>query len=195
MASARADSGSPDPSVVVVGAGWAGLAAALRMAQAGLPVTVLEAAPQAGGRARAVALTLAGQSLALDNGQHLMVGAYRECLAVAESAGMADGALVRHPMHLQSVDGLALRSVGLPAPWHLALALLRARGLTWTERWALLRLLGGNRDAVARRLLAQTGDRVRGRWRWEVKEVARALGMRDEDVSAIGRPGGTRSAA
>ena len=36
MASAHADSGRPDASVIVVGAGWAGLAAALRMAQAGL---------------------------------------------------------------------------------------------------------------------------------------------------------------
>ena len=131
--------------VIVVGGGWSGLAAALGVARSGLPVTLLEAAPQAGGRARGIALALAGKPLALDNGQHLMVGAYRECLALAADAGMADDALARHPMRLQSVDGLALRSVPLPAPLHLAIALLGARGLSWAERWALLRLLGGLR--------------------------------------------------
>jgi len=133
------------PPVVVVGAGWSGLAAALRLAEAGLPVTLLDSAPQVGGRARGVALSLAGRTLDLDNGQHLLVGAYRHCLAAAVGAGMADDALVRRPMALQAVDGLALRSAALPAPWHLAVGLATARGLPWSERWALLRLLGGLR--------------------------------------------------
>ena len=59
----------------------------------------------------------------------------------------------------------------------------------------LLALFRGNRRAAARSLLAQRGLRVRGGWQWEVKEIARSLGMRDEDVSAIGRPAGTRNAA
>lgn len=52
----------------------------------------------------------------------------------------------------------------------------------------LLALCQGNRPKAARSLLAQRGPRVRGGWQYEVKEIARALGMRDEDVSAIGRP-------
>ena len=131
--------------VIVVGGGWSGLAAALGVARSGLPVTLLEAAPQAGGRARGIALALAGKPLALDNGQHLMVGAYRDCLALADGAGMPRDALIRHPMRLQAVDGLALRSAPLPAPLHLAVALLGARGLSRAQRWALLRLLGGLR--------------------------------------------------
>ena len=44
------------PPVVIVGAGWAGLSAALHLRRAGVPVQVLEAAPQAGGRARSQTL-------------------------------------------------------------------------------------------------------------------------------------------
>ncbi len=66
--------------VAVVGAGWAGLSAAYRLAKLGHDVTLYESAPQAGGRARGLNLTLLGQTRALDNGQHLLIGAYTETL-------------------------------------------------------------------------------------------------------------------
>ena len=128
-----------DP-VIVVGAGWSGLAAAVALTRATLPVALLDAAPQAGGRARRLDLELAGRSVALDNGQHLMVGAYRDTLALARSVGASERALQRLPMRLRSTDGLALDSPRLPAPLHLAAGLLRARGFMPGDRLRLLRL-------------------------------------------------------
>ena len=57
--------------VAVLGAGWAGLAAAVTLAQSGVPVTVFEAARAVGGRARRVE----HNGLALDNGLHILIGA------------------------------------------------------------------------------------------------------------------------
>lgn len=133
------------PAVIVVGAGWAGLAAAVRLAESAMAVTLLEAAPQAGGRARAIPITLAQRTLTVDNGQHLLVGAYRECLTLAARSGMAGHALLRRPMQLTAVDGLHVSTPRLPAPFHLLAALIGARGIDWQERWALVRQLGGLR--------------------------------------------------
>ena len=62
--------------VAVIGAGWAGMAAAIAHAQAGRRVTVFEAARTVGGRARAVQATLPdGTPVTIDNGQHILIGA------------------------------------------------------------------------------------------------------------------------
>ena len=62
----------PAPHVAVIGGGCAGLAAAARLAEANIPITLFEAAPQLGGRARG----LSWKGLRLDNGQHILLGAY-----------------------------------------------------------------------------------------------------------------------
>ena len=148
--------------VLVIGAGWAGLSAAVHARRLGLAVGVLEAAPQAGGRARGQTLELAGQACRLDNGQHLLVGAYRECLSLIDaltapaapppsaigSARHSDatpGPYTRHPMRLESPDGLLMQPWRLPAPFDLAGAVLGAQGLDWSMRLALLRAIGGLR--------------------------------------------------
>ena len=99
--------------IAVVGAGWAGLAAALRLAEAARPVALFDAAPTAGGRARTVELATPLGRFAIDNGQHLIVGAYREALALIERLG-AGPLLGRAPLSLGSPAGLRLRAARLP---------------------------------------------------------------------------------
>lgn len=124
--------------VAVVGAGWSGLAAATRLATAGCAVTLLESAGQPGGRARN---TRVG-GLDLDNGQHLLLGAYHETLAVLERIGMAaSDVLHREPMALELSDherALRLRLGAGPSALALPWALLRAHGLTLRERLSAL---------------------------------------------------------
>jgi len=134
-------------SVAVVGGGWAGLAAAVTLADAGViraggTVTLFEAAPTLGGRARAVSIPLAGRRVEVDNGQHLMLGAYRSCLEViTRVAGAESAVLQRHRMRLAGATGLSLAAAPLPAPLHLLGALARARGLSVGDRFAMLRMM------------------------------------------------------
>lgn len=95
-------------TVIVVGAGWAGLSAAVRLTKAGQPVHLLEAAPQAGGRARRQQLRWAdGIDIHLDNGQHLLLAAYHETLALVDELG--GRGLKRVPLDWQDAAGLRLR--------------------------------------------------------------------------------------
>ncbi len=117
--------------VAVIGAGWAGLAAAVTLMDRGVRPVVYEAARQPGGRARQV--TLDGK--ALDNGQHILIGAYHETLRMMRRVG-ADPAqlLLRLPLRLSMNDGFEFRRARLPAPLDTLYALLTARGLTLAER-------------------------------------------------------------
>jgi len=141
-------------NVAVVGAGWAGMAAAIAHAQAGRRVTVFEAARTVGGRARAVPATLPdGAAATLDNGQHILIGAYAESLRLMRLVGVdADTALLRLPLTLQFPDGQGLQLPDLPPPLDALLGIARARGWGWRDKLALLRTatawqLGGFRCA------------------------------------------------
>ena len=128
--------------VAVIGAGWAGCAAAAELAANGACVTLLEASDELGGRARRLPLELAGHWHVLDNGQHLLLGAYSETAALFEQLNVAfDTVVERRPFELHYPDGFRLHAPRLPAPWHLAAALVTARGLQLSDRAAMIAFL------------------------------------------------------
>jgi squalene-associated FAD-dependent desaturase len=129
----------------VIGAGWAGLAASVALREAGAKVTVFEAGHTPGGRARRVFHD--GFESPLDNGQHLLSGAYTHTLALMRRVGRnPDALLMRRSLRLASLDGrFRLSAPRLPAPLHMAVAILGARGLSWADRFATLRLMRGLR--------------------------------------------------
>ncbi len=93
--------------IAVIGGGWAGLAAAVAATQRGHRVSLLEMAPQLGGRARSVA----HEDELLDNGQHILIGAYTQALELMTNIGVdVDQALLRMPLRLRYPDheGLSL---------------------------------------------------------------------------------------
>ena len=97
---------TPPRRVAVVGAGWAGLAAAVRATEQGHAVTLFEMAAHVGGRARSVAH--GGQTM--DNGQHILIGAYRHTLALMRTVGVdLDQVLHRQALSLRYPDGTGLR--------------------------------------------------------------------------------------
>jgi len=134
-------------NVAIIGAGWAGMAAAVALAQAKTPVTVFEPARHLGGRARTVEI----EGLALDNGQHILIGAYRETLRMMRTVGAdPDRLLLRAPLAIVYPGKFSLRAPRLPAPLHLLAALLSAGGLGWGERIAAIRFMMAMRGRAYR---------------------------------------------
>lgn len=178
--------GGLNPRVAVVGAGYAGLAAAVELADAGIGVDVFEASRTLGGRARAVDL----DGLRVDNGAHILVGAYRDTLRLMQKVGASGptpakvgardtattSVLQRHPLRLDFPGRMRLAAPRLPAPLHLAWALLTARGLDWRDKFAAIGFMRAQQargfrlaaDMSAAELFAAHGqpERVR-RFLWE----------------------------
>lgn len=118
-------------AVGIIGGGYAGMAAAVDLAERGIPVTVFESAKQLGGRARGVDYN----ETQLDNGQHLLLGCYRDTLRLIERVGGdIEQDFLRLPLQLDLHGHFTLQAPHLPAPLHLLAALLKADGLSWSER-------------------------------------------------------------
>ena len=126
---------------IIVGGGWAGLAAAIELTRHHIPVVLLESAGQLGGRAR----TVHYRDRHIDNGQHLILGAYRETLRLLKAMGIDErDVFERHRLKLQ------IRASGhpdtritlprLPAPLHVIFGLAAARGLSAYDRWCGLKM-------------------------------------------------------
>lgn len=131
--------------IAVVGAGWAGLAAAVAATGRGDAVTVYEAARVPGGRARTLQVRLRdGTAVTVDNGQHILIGAYLETLGLMERVGVDPRqALLRLPLVLRHPDGSGLALPLWPSPFDAAAGILSARGWSWGDKWSLLRAAGG----------------------------------------------------
>lgn len=125
--------------VAIVGAGWAGCAAAVEAAGNGFDVTLFEASRLLGGRARKTEI----EGLTLDNGQHILLGAYSKTLKMMERVGIdPDAAFLRLPLQMHYPPGsgaMNFETPRLPAPLHLAVGLFRTKGLGWEDKIALAR--------------------------------------------------------
>ena len=123
--------------VAVIGAGYAGMAAAVTLAGRGAQVTVFESGPVPGGRARRI--TLQGQTM--DNGQHILAGAYATLFSLMRIVGVPADAVLRVPLELRYADGFSFRALYFPAPLGLLAGLLLAPGLPWRERTGAVRFM------------------------------------------------------
>lgn len=175
--------------VAVIGAGWSGLAAATRLSEGGIDVTLVEAAPHVGGRARA--LDVGGERL--DNGQHILLGAYTATFAAMRRVGVdPENVFHRQALALEMQDGeqiFRLRVGAGPVMPALALALARAHGLRPAERLQALLSAHGLRRLPSPDLTAAAWLRTIGqphalmRWLWAPLCLA-ALNTALEEASA-----------
>jgi squalene-associated FAD-dependent desaturase len=137
---------------VVIGAGFAGLSAAVALAQRGVRVTVLEGKPVLGGRAYSFTDPDTGDFV--DNGQHVLMGCYGETLDFLKQIGAHDQLVFHEDLEIEMLAGpgqsATLKTARLPGPLHMTAALLGYRHLSVTERMSVMR--GGLRMLAMRRL-------------------------------------------
>ncbi len=149
--------------VLVIGGGFAGMSAALRLAQLGVEVILLEQRKHLGGRAYSLRDPSTGD--VVDNGQHVLTDAYSATRRFLRALGNEAQVEFQDNLHMDLIDvegsSGALHCPGLPAPLHLLVGLLRMPGLTMADRIAGLRLgwaLRRDHKANAERLDALTAD-------------------------------------
>ncbi|WP_210546707.1 hydroxysqualene dehydroxylase HpnE [Rhodoferax sp. PAMC 29310] len=128
--------------IAIIGAGWAGMAAAVQVTKSGHTAIVFEAARAIGGRARALDTSLPdGTEVTLDNGQHILIGAYADTLKLMAEVGVREqDTLRRTPMALLFPDGKGLRFPNWPTPLDALGGIVTAKGWTWADKGSLLRV-------------------------------------------------------
>lgn len=124
--------------IAIVGAGWAGLAAAITAAQKGHQVTLLEASKFWGGRARSIQTHSEDYPL-LDNGQHILIGAYQKTLSMMQIVGIdLEKAFWRKPLDLRYADGSGLSLPNKPFPLNLLQGIAFNSSWSAVDKWQLL---------------------------------------------------------
>jgi len=185
--------------VCIAGGGFAGIAAAVRLAKSGLRVLLIEARARPGGRASTIVDRASGEPV--DNGQHVLFGCYRETLALLDDLGQRDAVFVQPALHVPFIgpDGARrdLRCADLPSPFNLAAGVLRWTALDMRDRMGAVRLAlavklgrGAPRpDETVNAWLARMGQtpRVRG-WLWEPLAVAALNESPDVAAAAMFAP-------
>lgn len=139
--------------VHVIGAGLAGLSAAVRLVQAGIAVTMHEATRQAGGRCRSYDDAATGMHI--DNGTHLLLSGNHSAVDYLKSIGVAPQFA---PANFRFVDGatgeswnLRLGDGGLP--WWIFDAGSRVPNTSLLDYLKLLPLVIGGSDRPLREVL------------------------------------------
>ncbi|MGF1641096.1 MAG: hydroxysqualene dehydroxylase HpnE [Rhodospirillales bacterium] len=153
--------------VHVIGAGLSGLSAAVRLASAGWPVRVYEAAGHAGGRCRSFFDAALGRRI--DNGNHLVLSGNENTRAYLEAIGA--GARLRGPeraefpfVDLETGARWTVRPGAGPLPWWILSPSRRVPGSRPWEYLRVLRLAFARREATVAECLDGGGTLFRRFW-------------------------------
>jgi squalene-associated FAD-dependent desaturase len=151
----------PDPrDVVIIGGGFAGLSAAVALAEGGFRVAVLERKPKLGGRAYSFPDPEGGDPV--DNGQHVLMGCYTETLDFLKKIGTYDQLVFRDRLEMEMIapDGkrARLKAGRLPGPLHMMSALMGYSFLSMGERCGVL--IAGARMMAANRFNRKRLERI-----------------------------------
>lgn len=132
---------APDWDVIVVGGGLAGIGAALRLAEAGRRVLLLETRKKLGGRATSFIDVRTGESL--DNCQHVAMGCCVNYLDLCSRLGVSGSLAWTREIHWVETGGrISTMRPGLfPAPAHFTKSMLGAKFLTLGEKTAIARAM------------------------------------------------------
>jgi squalene-associated FAD-dependent desaturase len=127
--------------VAIIGGGFAGLSAGVALARQGLSVAVIEGKPALGGRAYSFIDEETGDSV--DNGQHVLMGCYRETLKFLETLGTRNRLAEQRDLEIEMIAGpgacAVVRTMRLPGPLHMSGAILHYHHLGLRERLGVIR--------------------------------------------------------
>ena len=187
---------------IVIGAGFAGLSAAVRLARRGARVLVLEARAGSAGARRRFSDRETGELV--DNGQHVLLGCYRETFAFLERDRRArQRPRCSRSSRVTMIDRAGRRSRGsmcpaLPAPFHLLAGRVRlgrarpggigCRCCAWRTPLRLARRElepGATRD---RRVAGRNRRELADSQRSDRRGCARCSGIRWRWPRSISRP-------
>ena len=180
---------SLNPSTVIIGGGFAGLAAAVQLAEQGIKVLLLERRAFPGGRAYSFTDKITGDTV--DNGQHLMMGCYHHTLNFLEKIGALSKLKFQQNPQVDflsdtsngEIKHASFKCPSLPAPLHLLAGLAKLETIGWPDRLKALsvglelRRLNGNRtllaDITVRDWLTRLGqtERMQNRF-WDLVALA-----------------------
>ncbi len=136
---------------IIIGGGFAGLAAGVALAADGVSVTVLEKRPVLGGRAYSYTDAATGETI--DNGQHAMMGCYHHMFRFLDRIGASDKLAIQPGLRVAMLDAERGRGViacpALPNPLHMAAGVLGYRLLDRGDRVRVL--VGGLRLLAMKR--------------------------------------------
>lgn len=136
--------------IAIIGAGWSGLSCAIELVQLGHTVSVFEASPLVGGRAKTIeskGQTSVGtpdhqfNTLNLDNGQHILIGAYKSSFQLMQKIGLNPQSLFHRQtlsMHFPNGQGLSFPNIG--SPWNALVGIMSAKGWSLADKLSLLKV-------------------------------------------------------
>lgn len=126
---------------IVIGGGFAGLSTAVHLANKNIKVDILESSPKLGGRAYSF-LAKDGKTV-IDNGQHIMMGCYRETLHFMKMIGAQDKLIYQPVLEInflkEGFKQIKLKTASLPHPFNLLSGILNYQAIDFKDRLKILK--------------------------------------------------------